>query len=247
MFLLGTLIPSRNFYGKRFFLFLALVLLLSPVLHATVASDKTRFRTDHLTMEFGLGGTGTVGTTSNYASEPGFSFLAGIGYRVNRHLSIPFEYDFSVHGDQSAVLQQAGQPRGFFYFNTFSVNPMWAVSLGKYMGGYLVGGGGLSNKDASFGNTSYSNNNCGSGYSGYSGYARRKDYGCPAYNAVATYSSVQPMLDIGGGITERFHEHGRGRMFLDVRYVKMYSPVENFPGFETAGTELIPITFGVRF
>ncbi len=240
MFLLRSLLSSRNFYGKRFFLFLALMLLFSPALHATNRSEKPGTRGGHATAEFGVGGTGAVGAISNIVTDPGFNLLLGIGYRDNKYLSIPFEYNFDIHGGQSLVLQQSGQPRGFFYFNSFAVNPMLAFPVRKFFGGYLVGGGGFSTKEASFGDTNYSYSNCG-------GSIRRKDYGCPAYNALATESSVQPMLDIGGGIMENFHGHGRGRLFLDVRYVKMYSPVENFPGFETAGTELVPVTVGVRF
>lgn len=232
---------------KGFFLFGALLMSCAPALalHLVNPSQETGTRGDHVTMEFGMGGTNTVGSTSDSVSAPGFNLLAGIGYRLNEHLSIPFEYMFDVHGVQTQPLQASGQPEGFFYYNTFAINPIWTALEGKYEGLYLVGGGGLSTKEASYGYDVYSNYNCGSARTGSQGI--QKASGCSSYQAVATLASTQPMLDIGGGLTMRFNERGRGRIFLEARYVKMYTPIKPFPGFSTAGTDLIPITIGVRF
>ncbi len=257
MFPLGSSANSgspANFHSttsKAIFLGCALLLYCAPALalRAVVPSEETGLRSDHITMEFGMGGTDTAGNTSDSVTAPGLDILVGFGYRLNEYLSIPFEYNLSIHGVQNVVLQQAGEPNGYFYFNSFAINPTYTFLEGPYWGAYIAGGGGFSNKDVSFGYNTYNNSNCGSYSSArHSGNALHSEYsGCPSFQSVASNASNQPMLDIGGGITVRFHSHGRGRLFLDARYQKMYTPAGTFPGYAFAGNQLIPITFGVRF
>jgi len=242
---------SANFHSttcKAIFLGCALFLCCAPALalRAVVPSEETGTRGDHITVEFGLGGTDTVGNTSESVTAPGFDVLAGIGYRLNEYLSIPFEYNFSLHGVQTVVLQQAGEPNGYFYFNSFAINPTFTFFEGPNWGAYIAGGGGFSNKDVSFGYNTYSNSNCSSFRCG-SNVVHGEYSGCPAFQSVASNATNQPMLDIGGGISLRFHAQGRGRLFLDARYQKMYTPAGTFPGYAFADNQLIPITFGIRF
>ena len=247
----GNLGTQSNFHSticKAIFLLGAWLLYCAPALalHTVVPSEETGLRGDHITMEFGMGGTGAAGNTPVSVSTPGLDILVGFGYRLNEYLSIPFEYNFSIHGVQNVVLQQAGEPNGYFYFNSFAINPTYTFLEGPYWGAYIAGGSGFSNKDVSFGYNTYSNSNCSSAR--HSGNTVHSEYsGCPAFQSVASRASNQPMLNIGGGITLRFHSHGRGRLFLDARYQKMYTPSGTFPGYAFAGDQLIPITLGVRF
>jgi hypothetical protein len=248
MFPFGSPANFRTLFRNGFLLVGALLLFCAPALalRAVIPSEQTGLRSDHITMEFGMGGTDTAGNTSESVTAPGFDLLAGVGYRLNEYLSIPFEYNFSIHGVQNVVLQQAGEPNGYFYFNSFAINPTFTFLEGPYWGAYIAGGGGFSNKDVSFGYDTYNNSNCGSARRNGGG-VHSEYSGCPAFQSIASNASNQPMLDLGGGITLRFHQCGRGRLFLEARYVKMYTPAGTFPGYAFAGTQLIPVTFGIRF
>lgn len=214
---------------QRLALLFALALLTTTALHAEAPRDTSTRWIDHLTVEIGAGGTAAVGSTSNTVHS-GFNIIEGIGYRRNERFSVLLEGSVSVDGLPRSILQQEGQPNGSYTFGSFAVDPLFNyIERGRWAG-YVVGGGGFSIKQVAFTHPSPIDS--------YS-------YG---YRVVAaSESSNQPMFNVGTGATLRFHEDGRWRLFLETRYVKMFTPTGQFPGFGSANTELVPITLGARF
>lgn len=233
----------RKLSCKNIFFASTLAFFPGTALHAFPRFVTNKGLENHLTAEIGVGGTAPVGSTSNIA-KPGGNMLLGIGYRLNNRFSIPLEYNVTTLLVVDTVLQQAGQPKGYFNLNNIMIDPIFTYVQGRRLGGYIVGGGGFSNKQASFGETVYYTTNCDSSYARKS---RRNDYTCSYYQDLASESTNQPVVDIGAGVAVRMHPGGRMTWFLESRYMKMFSPAGTFPGFATPNTETVPVTLGVRW
>ncbi len=244
-------------------LLFALTLLTVFPLHAQTSryyTNGTTNRTtwlDHFTAEMGAGITTGAGSSSN-AGHLGWNMMMGAGYRWNRRLSVLLEGAFSMDGLPQAVLQRAtsgaGNPDGDgdgdgcgssdidgdggcgggivpqgsggqYTFWSLAVNPLFYYLRRGRWGGYIIGGGGLSWKQVSF-----TQNGCSQ-----TGYG----YGCGP-QVIASESSDQPMVDVGTGVSWTI-------LFLEARYVKMFTPTGQYPGFGVANTEFVPITLGARF
>ena len=50
------------------------------------------------------------------------------------------------------------------------------------------------------------------------------NYGYGYYSEVASQTSFQPALDANGGITYMFHRNGMAQLYVEARYVKMFTP-----------------------
>ena len=205
---------------QRLSLLFALALLSATALHAQSSSYTGPPKwINHATAEMGFGGVAAAGSTSNTV-HPGFGFIMGIGYRWNERLSALLEWSLNADGMPRSILQQAGQSVGDYWFNSIAVDPLFNyIQHGKWAG-YVIGGGGISFKDVIFTRYTY---------------------------VASSESSSQPMFDVGTGVTFHFHEGYRGGVFLETRYVKMFTPTGQYPGFGTANTELVPVTMGLRF
>lgn len=215
--------------------FFALALLLAAV--ATSVGYAQRYtgesRMSHLTIEGGGGLTPAVGGTANNVNL-GWNVLLGGGYMFNKKMGMLIEYNFNRNGMPDAILRQAQEPGGNYHFWTIAADPIYNYYQGGKLGGYLVGGGGFSRKLVSF-TQPFTYTTCD------------PYFGCyPITQNVVVYhfSSNQPMVDLGTGLTFRFSPYSRTKLFLDARFVKLYTTAAQIPGHNA---QLLPVTIGLRW
>lgn len=192
----------------------------------------------HFVFEGGGGGTPAAGNTQNYAN-PGWNALAGIGFRFNDRLSLLAEWSFNRMGvPHSLAYEQAQTPDGNEHLWTVDLNPKFNVIKMGSLDGYVIGGGGFSRALTNF--TFPVIVPCGYGYGFGYGYG-----GCVGNITVAHTSSNQANFDIGVGGEWRLSPYERGKIFLEARYVKLFTPNNGLPpGYNAA---LIPVTVGFRW
>lgn len=182
----------------------------------------------NITYDLGAGGTLALGSTSKDLNA-GFNFITGLGYRIHPRLILPLDLLLSGDGLPAAILQQEHQPNGRTSLFTIAFDPSYTFLQTNHWGGYLTGGGGISIKQVVFTHPSTVDS--------YS-------YG---YNAeAASESSVQPAVDFGAGVTYRIHSDSNFQFFQEARYLDMFTPKGQFPGFNQAGTSVLLLTFGFR-
>jgi len=114
-------------------------------------------------------------------------------------------------------------------FFVFSLSPTYAIFRTARWSMYSSGGVGASWTQVRF---FQPKNTC------------TEDYGC--YAQVASQTSGQPALNAGAGVTYRFHRNGGFELFVEARYLEMFTPQRTFPGFNSAGTALFLPQIGLR-
>ncbi|HET9086364.1 MAG TPA: hypothetical protein VFN53_02460 [Acidobacteriaceae bacterium] len=217
--------PSAS---KSLAILLVFVSVASLPAQSANANDQHDSWIHNITYDLGAGGTLALGSTSRDLNA-GFNFVTGLGYRVNPGLILPLDLLVSGHGLPASILQQEHQPNGTTSLFIIAFDPSYTFSQQNHWGGYLTGGGGISIKQVVFTHPSPVDS--------YS-------YG---YNAeAASESSVQPAVDFGAGVTYRIHPDSNFQLFQEARYLDMFTPKGQFPGFNQAGTNLFLLTFGLR-
>ncbi len=196
--------------------------------------------TDHWTLEGGGGVTAPAGGTQKFANT-GFNILLGGGYRFNKRLDLLAEWQFNDMGvPQSLAYVVAGTPGGNEHLWTVDLNPKYDFWEGSRLDSYVIGGGGFSRALTNY--TVPVTVPCGYGYGYGYGYG---GYGCAGNVTVAHSSSNQGNLDIGVGGEWKISPYNRGKLFLEARYVKMFTPNRPLPpGYNAM---LVPVTFGFRW
>ena len=190
----------------------------------------------HFVFEAGGGVTTPAGDTQNYANT-GWNALLGAGFQFNDRLSLLAEWNFNRLGvPHSLAFQQAKVPDGNEHIWTLDLNPKFNILHGDRFNGYVIGGGGFSRALTSFTFPVYVP--CGYYYYYYGG-------GCVGDVTVAHTSTNQGNVDIGIGAEWRASPYERGKLFLEARYQKLFSPHSALPPGGDAG--LIPITLGYRW
>ncbi len=232
-------------------LLLGLVCLLT-VATTTRPAQAQRYKStnqglmSHLTFEGGGGITAPIGNSQKYI-DLGWNFMLGAGYRANRRFSILAEWEFNglnIPSDLALSLTQSQTPDGNDHLWMFQIDPKFDYARGSRLDAYVLGGGGFSRQLTTF--TSSVTLACpvqtGPPASGSSGGGSGS---CVDSLIVANESSNQGTMNIGTGGEWRTAPNGRGKIFLEARYVKVFSPTTTEPpGYHAS---IIPITFGVRW
>lgn len=229
---------------------LAMGLPLTASLHAQNAQNSYNYNaqkaprytgkswTDHLVVEGGGGVTAPAAGTQKYANT-GFNFLLGVGYRVNKRLSFLAEWQFNRMGVPNTLAYTTAQvPNGNEHLWTVGIDPKYDYVRGGRFDGYVLGGGGFSRALTSF--TAPVPVPCGYGY----GYGYGFGGVCAGSVTVSQHSSNQATLNIGTGGEFRFSPYHRYKLFVEARYVKMFTPSGLPPG---PNAMLVPVTIGVRW
>ncbi len=219
-----------NTFLKRLSYFLLLLPFALTTMNASAAQPTSSAPANRWLFDVGAGGAIPAGGTSSYV-HPGFNITAGGGYRLSGSLSVWLDVGLAINGMKQIVLQREQQPLGHFFFPTFAVDPTYSFAPHGRWRSYVSGGAGMSVKEVAFSQPS----------SPY-----HYTFGDHAL-VQASKSSLQPMVDFGGGIGYHLHSQGRTSMFLESRYMRLFTPAGQFPGFEVSGTNLIPLTLGVRW
>jgi opacity protein-like surface antigen len=172
------------------------------------------------------GGALATGLDGQQYMNAGWTGMGGAGYVVTRRLSVDAELDYFHNGVPTPALQAAAQNSGHYNTIAFSANPMLYIVRGKKFGFYVIGGGGYSRISASFGKP-LSSINCNIysplGYANYTNFCNGKITG-------SSYSSSQPMFDVGMGFEGRLYPNRRWVLFVEPRYMRMMTPANQLPG-----------------
>lgn len=190
---------------------------------------------DHWIFEGGGGVTPAAGSTQDYANT-GWNVLLGGGYKFSDRLSLLAEWNFNDLGvPHSLAGVIAGVPDGNEHLWTTDLNPKFNFIHHGRLSGYLIGGGGFSRTLVNY--TAPVLFYCFDPFFGY--------YACSGDVTVARNSSNQGNLDIGGGAEWRLSAYERGDLFLESRYLKLFTPSNGLP--PGGGAALVPVTFGYRW
>jgi len=191
--------------------------------------------TDHFVFEAGAGVTPAAGDTQHYANT-GYNVLLGTGLKFNDRLSLLAEWNFNRMGVPHTLAGIiAGTPDGNEHLWTLDLNPKFNFIHGDRGNGYVIGGGGFSRALINF--TVPVVFYCYDYY--YFGYP------CSGDVTVSHVSSNQGNLDIGLGGEWRLSPYDRGKLFVEARYLKLFTSNSALPPGKDA--TLVPVTVGFRW
>jgi len=199
---------------------------------------------DNIAFEAGGGFNAPTPVASDYITWGG-NFNVGAGLHLNDRLSILVEYQFLDDKLPKAIIGEAGAQAGHAHIWGFTLSPVYELFPKRRNSLYLTGGGGFYRKLTSFTDPVLAE------YCNY--------YFCELGTAnavVGQFSSNQGGWNIGAGYAWKIGSPatgGRLKLFAEARYMDILTPaVTTEPnGLGTtsvaAGTELIPVTFGLRW
>jgi hypothetical protein len=201
-------------------------------------------RWSHLAFEAGAGFTAPIGNTAHGWETYGYNIRVGGGWNFTKHIGALIEYQWNrdkIPGSTLTALANANglnQPLGGnVNVWSFTIDPIIYLPVSHSFGGYVTGGGGFYRKVTNFtqlflGESCY--------YYCYIDYFP---------STVAHSSSNQGGLNIGlGGYWKAFGEDSNAKLYTEVRYVWVDSPVASPKDPYGSGTQsTIPVTFGIRF
>jgi hypothetical protein len=201
-------------------------------------------RWSHLAFEAGAGFTAPVGNTAHGWETYGYNIRVGAGWNFTKHFGTLIEYQWNrdkIPGSTLTALAEANgltQPlNGNVNVWSFTIDPIIYMPVTHTLGGYVTGGGGFYRKVTNFtqlfpAETCY--------FYCYIGFFP---------TTVAHSSSNQGGLNIGlGGYWKAFGEDSNAKLYSEVRYVWVDSPVASPKDPYGSGTQsTIPVTFGIRF
>lgn len=162
----------------------------------------------------------------------GGNLTIGGGLHLSRSFTLLGEYQFIADKLPGALVNAGGGDTGNAHINSITVAPVLDLLPGHATSVYVTGGGGWYHKSTNW--------NVLVGYD---------FYGYPVYATANSFSSNQWGANGGLGISHRLggvYGDGTMKLFAEVRYLWINTPPIGQPnGLGT--TELIPVTFGVRW
>ncbi len=215
--------------GRKIVFLLTLFLATSAIVLAQAPAEPAGAPEHNFYLVDGAGGSVVNGPARNMTGAGGV-FVAGVGWYGRSRLSYPINFLISYNNVPTAVLKQANQNKGDEDFLVLGIDPTLALFRAGHWGAYLSGGAGLSWKNVRFLVPEYDS-----------------DYGYGYYGTSESEWSFQPALDADAGLTYAFHRGSGMQMFLEMRYLEMFTPQRQSPGFASAGTGLLLPSIGLRF
>jgi hypothetical protein len=202
---------------------------------------------DHLALEFGGGFNAPTGYSSTYIGWGGNVNVGG-GYHFNKMLAMLVEYQFIGNKLPEAIVAETGASGGNVRIWSFTLAPVINLIPKGNNNVYVTGGGGFYRKVTNFTDPQpfqycdYYYGYCGIGYTN---------------QTIGHFSSNQGGWNVGAGFSHRFggmYNDGRMSVFAEARYLDVLSPGvygQSANGLNPTtigpGTQLIPVTFGLRF
>jgi hypothetical protein len=186
---------------------------------------------NHLTFEAGAGFNAPVGNDTPYITWGG-NFTVGGGYRFSRRVSALLEFQFIDDKLPGAFIAAGGGQGGNAHIFSITGSPVFDLFPKASNSIYLTGGGGYYHKS-----TNFTVQVC------------CDFFGYPVNVTSNSFSSDQAGANFGLGYTHRIggvYGDGTMKFFAEARYLYIHTP----PITQTNGlgtTELIPVTFGVRW
>jgi len=185
----------------------------------------------HIAIEAGAGFNAPIGNDTPYITWGG-NVTGGVGLHLSQRFSVLGEFQFMDNKLPGAFIASGGGQGGNAHIFSLTVDPVVDLFPKRANSVFLTGGGGFYHKS-----TNFTVQEC-CDFNGY-----------PVNVTTNGFSSNQGGLNIGLGFTHRLggvYGDGQVKLFGEARYVYIHTPLIT----ETNGlgtTELIPVTFGVRW
>lgn len=185
----------------------------------------------HLAFEAGGGFNAPIGNDTPYITWGG-NFTVGAGFRFSNRLSVLGEYQFIGDKLPGAFVAAGGGTGGNAHINSLTVDPVIELFPKASNDVYLTGGAGWYHKS-----TNFTVEEC------------CDFYGYPVEVTANSFSSNQLGANFGIGYSHRLggvYGDGQAKLFAEARYLFVNTPsITQTNGL--GATELIPVTFGVRW
>jgi hypothetical protein len=189
--------------------------------------------TSHLTFEGGGGFNAPIGNDRPFITWGGNITLGG-GYRLQKHVSVLAEYQFIDDKLPGGLIADAGAQGGHAHIWSLTLDPVIDLFPARKNDIYVTGGGGFYRKVTSFTDPEE---------------VEECYYFCEIGTedvVVSHFSSNQGGLNFGLGVTHKLGGDEHLKAFAEVRYLWLNTPQIGSPD-GLGRTELIPVTFGVRW
>jgi hypothetical protein len=193
-----------------------------------------RFSAGHLAFEAAGGFNAPIGNDTPFITWGG-NFTVGGGLHLSDRITALIEYQFIDDKLPGAFVAAGGGQNGDAHIWSFTADPVIDLFPKRANSVYVTGGGGFYRKVTSF----------------------TVDVCCDFYGYLVPevanhFSSNQGGLNAGLGISHRLggvYGDGKTKLFAEARYLFIDTPRFNtFTGPVPVGTtELIPVSFGVRW
>ena len=185
----------------------------------------------HLAFEAGAGFNAPIGNDTPYITWGG-NFTGGAGFHFSPRLSALLEFQYLDDKLPGALVAAGGGTGGNAHIIALTGEPVFDLFPKLKNSAYITGGGGYYHKS-----TNFTIQEC------------CDFYGYPVNVTANSFSSNQFGVNLGVGFSHRIggvYGDGTTKLFAEARYLYIHTP----PVTETNGlgtTELIPVTFGVRW
>jgi hypothetical protein len=198
-------------------------------------SNWKSYAVKNLAFELGAGFNAPVGNDKPVITWGG-NLNVGAGVHLNQYISLLAEYQFMDNKLPGGLIADAGAAGGHAHIWSFTLAPVIDLFPKRTNSMYVTGGGGFYRKVTSF-TDPVEVIDC--------------YYFCTTDTqnvVVSHFSSNQGGMNLGFGFTHRLgsSSDSKTKLFAEARYLFIDTPGIN----ETNGlgtTELIPVTFGVRW
>lgn len=185
----------------------------------------------HLNFELGGGVTPTEGQTSHDLTT-GWNGLAGVSYRFDEPFAVRLELMYNGLGISQSALNRIDVPDGNAHIWSLTLDPV--VHLGQVgpFSPYVIFGGGFYRRTVQFTKSTTTVVTVYDPWWGYIGPAV-----VPTNQVLGTVTRNAGGTNVGAGLSVKV---GRGaHLFVEARYHYVWT--------ERRATEMLPITFGVRW
>ena len=188
-------------------------------------------RFGHLAFEAGGGFNAPIGNDIPYITWGG-NFTVGGGLHLSRRFSVLGEYQFIADKLPGALVAAGGGQTGNTHIQSLTVDPVIDLFPKSSNSVYVTGGGGWYHKSTNF--------NVLAGYD---------FYGYPVFVTANSFTSNQGGFNAGFGFSHRLggvYGDGTAKLFAEARYLWIDTPAIGATN-GLGRTELIPVTFGMRW
>jgi hypothetical protein len=207
---------------------LAVSILIFVALSAAAQGQDVR----RLNVNAGGGYTRSVGESDGRLSS-GWNVTVGAGYNFNEPFGIVGEYSYNGLGVSGGALREIAQSEGNANVITLTANPTFRFGTRSTVGGYIIGGGGAYRRSVEFSRPTFATIIIIDPWWGHTGVTV-----IPAGTVLGSTSTWGAGWNAGGGVTFRIGGSDT-KFYAEFRYHRAYTKNSN--------TELMPITFGLRW
>lgn len=213
--------------------FVATVLLLVPAPAAFGQSQSSHW----FGMGIGGGLSPTVGDISNKLNTGGhFTVGAGLNPTLNwngHSIGLVGQFMYNWFGVNSSVLRSLSVPQGNAHMWSLTADPMWRFAHVGPVGAYVIGGVGFYRRTVQFTKPTTTEVTIFNPWWGYLG-----PFTVPTNQVLGSVTENAPGVNGGLGLDWDVG-HGGTELYVEVRYHYIHT--------SPAATEILPITFGVRW